>query len=187
MAAASAGSSTTGCASGRSCLNSLPVPVGTGRSSHMADGARKGGQRPRPHEAPRPGLRWLRCWMCFSSGETLSRWTTELGGKWIRCPNCFGKGWVQEPTPDPSRSPPARPKSQARASSLPPSLLTSADHEVLAGLINRDLPSSRTDETRLNQGGRGIAAPGWPCWSSWGWCWPVPGTSRMPSTGTAHR
>ena len=80
----------------------------------MAD-ARKGGHRPRPYEAPRPGLVWLRCGMCLSTGETLSRWTTELGGKWIRCPKCFGKGWVQEPDkprlvhqrrPQPERHPP---------------------------------------------------------------------------------
>ena len=109
--------------------------------------ARKGGWRPKPHEAPRPGFVWRRCWMCGRSGKTLSRWTTELGGKWIRCPNCFGKGWVQEP--DKPRSP-ARPKNQARASSQPPSLLTGADYEALEGLVNRDLPSPGIEEARTS-------------------------------------
>ena len=96
----------------------------------MAD-ARKGGQRPRPYEAPHPGLVWLRCGMCFSSGETLSRWTTELGGKWIRCPKCFGKGWVQESEKPRSSQP--RPRSQ--------------DPETLLDGIDLDLPSPKR-ETR---------------------------------------
>ena len=36
----------------------------------------------------------VNCDVCDGTGETLSRWTTELGGKRLRCPKCLGDGMI---------------------------------------------------------------------------------------------
>ena len=75
-------------------------------------------QKPQPTTAAPDGFRWTMCLDCQGTGEALSMFARETGGKLTRCPNCFGEGWYHAPLQSQKRPPLVEP-SPAPTTSMP--------------------------------------------------------------------